>query len=100
MSQEVIKNGKSSQENLSAHEQLRVTQQIKAELNKLQSEIANTTKSEKFYEIKDGTVHYHMDLVKQYLRTIKDKEWKDLKAENSSAWIMAVQIGLESLWKE
>ena len=38
-----------------------------------------------------------MDLVKQYLTTIKDKEWKGLKAENSSAWIMAVQIGLESL---
>lgn len=100
MPQEIIKNWVSSQENLSAHEQLRVTQQIKAELNNLQSEVTNSITAEKFYEIKDGTVHYHMDLVKQYLRTIKDKEWKDLKAENSSAWIMAVQIGLESLWKE
>ncbi|MCR5412046.1 MAG: hypothetical protein K6E76_03530 [Patescibacteria group bacterium] len=98
MPQEVIKNGRSSQENLSNHEQLRVTQQIKAALNNLQSEVTNSITAEKFYEIKeDGNVHYHMDLVKQYLTTIKDKEWKDLKAENSSAWIMAVQIGLESL---
>lgn len=100
MPQEIIKNWVSSKDNLSNHEQLRVSQQIKAALNNLQSEVTNSITAEKFYEIKDGTVHYHMDLVKQYLRTIKDKEWKDLKAENSSAWIMAVQIGLESLWKE
>lgn len=101
MQQEVIIKETSSKDNLSSHEQLRVQQQIKAELNDLQATIEESQRAEKFYEIKeDGNVHYHMDLVKQYLRTIKDKEWKDLKAENSSAWIMAVQIGLESLWKE
>ena len=36
-----------------------------------------------------------MDAVKNYLTTIKQKNWSDLTSKNSSAWIMAVQIALE-----
>ena len=36
-----------------------------------------------------------MDAVKNYLTTIKQKNWSELTSKNSSAWIMAVQIALE-----
>ena len=36
-----------------------------------------------------------MEAVKNYLTTIKQKNWSDLTSKNSSAWIMAVQIALE-----
>ena len=36
-----------------------------------------------------------METVKNYLTTIKQKNWSDLTSKNSSAWIMAVQIALE-----
>ena len=50
-----------------------------------------------FYEKKDdGTVAYRMWVVEKYLESLKDKSWADLKKENSGAWIIAVQIALES----
>jgi hypothetical protein len=37
-----------------------------------------------------------LDLVKKYLETKKDKKYSELKTQNTSAWIMAVQIALSS----
>lgn len=65
-----------------------VQQQVKAELQDLQKESFYTT-------WEDGKVNYDMDAVKNYLTTIKQKNWSDLTSKNSSAWIMAVQIALE-----
>ena len=65
-----------------------VKQQVKAELLDLQKESFYTT-------WEDGKVNYDMEAVKNYLTTIKQKNWSDLTSKNSSAWIMAVQIALE-----
>ena len=65
-----------------------VQQQVKAELQDLQKESFYTT-------WEDGKVNYDMDAVKNYLTTIKQKNWSELTSKNSSAWIMAVQIALE-----
>ena len=65
-----------------------VQQQVKAELQDLQKESFYTT-------WEDGKVNYDMDAVKNYLTTIKQKNWSQLTSKNSSAWIMAVQIALE-----
>ena len=65
-----------------------VKQQVMAELQDLQKE--------SFYSIwDDGKVNYDMEAVKNYLTTIKQKNWSDLTSKNSYAWIMAVQIALE-----
>jgi hypothetical protein len=43
-------------------------------------------------------VEYDTDLVKKYLETKKDKTYTELlKSQNTSAWIMAVQIALSSV---
>ena len=65
-----------------------VQQQVKTELQDLQKESFYTT-------WEDGKVNYDMDAVKNYLTTIKQKNWSELTSKNSSAWIMAVQIALE-----
>ena len=65
-----------------------VQQQVMAELQDLQKESFYTT-------WEDGKVNYDMDAVKNYLTTIKQKNWSELTSKNSSAWIMAVQIALE-----
>ena len=72
-----------------------VSQKIKEELASLNEKMVM------FYEIKweweNQTVECKMDIVKSYLETIKDLERSDLK-NKWSAWIMAVQIALESKW--
>ena len=65
-----------------------VQQQVKTELQDLQKESFYTT-------WEDGKVNYDMEAVKNYLTTIKQKNWSELTSKNSSAWIMAVQIALE-----
>ncbi|MBO7505047.1 hypothetical protein J6T66_02625 [bacterium] len=71
-----------------------VQQQVKAELNDLKNDVS----VDKFYETEaDGSIKYKMDLVKDYLNTLKDKEWNQLIQKNTSAWMMAVQIALEKL---
>ena len=65
-----------------------VQQQVKTELQDLQKESFYTT-------WEDGKINYDMDAVKNYLTTIKQKNWSELTSKNSSAWIMAVQIALE-----
>ena len=65
-----------------------VQQQVKAELQDLQKESFYTT-------WENGKVNYDMEAVKNYLTTIKQKNWSELTSKNSSAWIMAVQIALE-----
>lgn len=71
-----------------------VKQQIKAELQSLQS----TATQEAFYTKNPdtGKVDYNLATVKSYLESIKDRDWKGLRAKNTSAWIMAVQIALEA----
>jgi hypothetical protein len=71
-----------------------VQQQVRAELNDLRAGVT----IDKFYtEEADGSVTYKMDVVKEYLNTLKDKERNELTAKNTSAWMMAVQIALEKL---
>ena len=77
-------------------------QQIKEELNGLTNNIEDS-----FYEKNaDETVSYKMDIVKQYLNKLKEEvngmsvkeAWQFLiNKKNTAAWIMAVQIALESL---
>ena len=84
-----------------------VQKQIRKELSELAKDVAIAKKKEKFYKINGETVEYDMDLVKEYLSKlndlIKDKTssnaWKYLTwRERTAAWIMAVQIALESQW--
>ena len=77
-----------SQESSEIKETDWVKQQVMAELQDLQKESFYTT-------WEDGKVNYDMDAVKNYLTTIKQKNWSELTSKNSSAWIMAVQIALE-----
>ena len=87
---EVINEGKSSADNLK--EVAWVQRQTKEELNNLTSNVEDN-----FYKKEDdGRISYNMDLVKNYLDSIKDKSWAELKQKNTAAWIMAVQIALES----
>ena len=69
-----------------------VKQQVKAELSSLQQ----TVQQELFYQKDGDKVTYNLPLVKTYLEHIKEKSWSELTQKNSSAWIMAVQIALES----
>ena len=92
-SPELIIDGKSSQENIEGtHE--RVKQQVDKELQQLTNEIWKS-----FYHINEKwEVEYDTDLVKKYLETKKDKTYTELlKSQNTSAWIMAVQIALSSV---
>jgi hypothetical protein len=59
-----------------------------------------------FYEEKQDSIDFKEDVVKQYLvklrGEVKDMDTKDAwqhlaSKENKAAWIMAVQIALESL---
>jgi peptidoglycan hydrolase-like protein with peptidoglycan-binding domain len=68
----------------------RVQEQVKQELASIKKTL--------FYETsEDGQVQYHLDVVKQYLETKKDKPWNELVSENRSTQIMAIQIALESM---
>lgn len=91
-SPELIIDGTSSQENIEGtHE--RVKEQTAKELEWLTNEIWNN-----FYSINENwKVEYNMDLVQKYLETKKDKSYVELlNSQNTSAWIMAVQIALSS----
>ena len=80
-----------------------VTQKIKEELSSLQADITSN-KKEMFYDVDSDeewreTVTYNMDLVKKYLDTIKNLDWSEIQ-QKWSAWIMAIQIALESIKDE
>ena len=92
-SPELIIDGKSSQENIEGTHEL-VKQQVDKELQQLTNEIWKS-----FYHINEKwEVEYDTDLVKKYLETKKDKTYTELlKSQNTSAWIMAVQIALSSV---
>ena len=92
---EIINSGKSSAENLK--EVAWVKEQTKEELNALTGSVEDN-----FFYTKedDGSISYNMDLVKRYLDSLKDKNWTELKGKNTAAWIMAVQIALESMKDE
>ncbi|MDR0608351.1 MAG: hypothetical protein LBG52_08725 [Candidatus Peribacteria bacterium] len=84
----VIENNKSSSDNLYKVDW--VQGQTKTALNKLQMNF--------FYKKEaNGTIHYNMDSVRTYLKTLQYKSRKELTSQNTSAWIMAVQIALESM---
>ena len=94
----------SSEENL--YKVAWVDKQTEDALNKL-----GTDTEKKFYEenFESKRVTYKIDVVKTYLSALYDEvkdmdtksAWQYLvKRGNTSAWIMAVQIALESLWKE
>jgi len=91
-SPELIIDGKSSKENVKDTKE-RVKSQVDKELQQLTNEIWKN-----FYRINEnGEVEYDLDLVKKYLETKKDKQYSELKSQNTSAWIMAVQIALSSI---
>lgn len=89
---ELIIDGKSSKENVKDTKE-RVKSQVDKELQQLTNEIWKN-----FYKINENwEVEYDLDLVKRYLETKKDKQYSELKSQNTSAWIMAVQIALSSV---
>jgi len=91
-SPELIIDGKSSKENVNDTKE-RVKSQVYKELQQLTNEIWKN-----FYSINENwEVEYNLDLVKKYLETKKDKQYSELKSQNTSAWIMAVQIALSSV---
>lgn len=52
-----------------------------------------------YYKVDWDNVEYQIENVKSYLNAIKDKQRSELK-DLSWAWILSVQIALESLWYE
>ena len=91
-SPELIIDCKSSKENVNDTKE-RVKFQVDKELQQLTNEIWKN-----FYSINENwEVEYDLDLVKKYLETKKDKQYSELKSQNTSAWIMAVQIALSSV---
>lgn len=97
----IIENGKSSMDNI--REVPWVEEQIKNELQDVAKDTETT-----FYEknTEKNIVTYKMGVVKDYLNKIKNEiDGKDVKEAwqhlvsrgNSVAWIMAVQIALESI---
>lgn len=73
----------------------RIKVQVNAELTSLKTELAEKDTTKNLF-LKEGENEFDVDLAIQYLTMIKDKEWSKLKTENPGAWIMAVQIILES----
>lgn len=71
-----------------------VKSQIKDWLSELKEEL--NINSDSFYEKNDSKTTLKMDIVSKYIEKIMDKEWKDLRENHTSAWIMAVQIALRS----
>lgn len=89
---ELIVDGKSSQENVDDTKE-RVKFHVDKELQQITDEIWKN-----FYSINESwEVEYDFDLVKRYLETKKDKQYSELKSQNTWAWIMAVQIALSSV---
>jgi len=99
----VIENWHSSLDNI--REVDWVKQQVNEELKAL-----TTNVKDNFYKKEGDTdvVTYDMDVVKNYLSNLSDQvkdqdtktAWETLKSKNAAAWIMAVQIALESMWYE
>ena len=50
-----------------------------------------------FYKKNGEKYQYNLDTVKSYLSKLQNKKPDQLKAVNTAAWIMAVQIGLKAL---
>lgn len=69
-----------------------VEKQISHELQNLNSEL--------FFEKSWEKIIYNLNVVNDYLKTKEDKNWTDIIATNSSVYIMAIQIAMESIWIE
>lgn len=91
-----ISSGQSSIDNINQKTETWVLKNVQAELKSLR--IAVNGKNE-FYSKNWNTVTYHMDAVKQYLQWLQWRPYAGTNIQwNSTPWIMAVQIALESLW--
>lgn len=84
-----------------------VKQKITVELNELKNKVQlDNLKTDMFYEIKEENwekkVDYHMETVKAYLSTLNGLSINEIR-DKWAAWVMAVQIALESegynVWK-
>ena len=96
----MIENGRSSADNLK--EISWVKENTKKELEAVKSEVTSLDWKEWFYSIdtNTGEVVYDMQAVKDYLTWLKDRPYAGTKiTANSTPWIVAVQIALESLNK-
>lgn len=79
-----------SQEDLAKQEEIKWT--VKQTKDALKSPDVNP-----FYKKNGEKYVYNLDTVKKYLTKLQNKTPDQLKAVNTAAWIMAVQIGLKAL---
>ena len=79
-----------SQEDLAKQEEIKWT--VKQTKDALKSPDVNP-----FYKKNGEKYVYNLDTVKSYLSKLQNKTPDQLKAVNTAAWIMAVQIGLKAL---
>lgn len=94
----MVENFKSGIDNIRQDSPEWVTQKISTELASLSTEVeTDGQKKDMFYKINGNEVEYHMEIVKKYLDSIKNLERNALK-DKGAAWIMSVQIALESKW--
>ncbi len=95
---EIINAGRSSVNNVNEGTEGWVNENVKRELNALQTEVTGLAGKESFYTKTASGVEYDIDAVKDYLTWLKDRPYAGTKiVANSTPWIMAVQIALESL---
>ena len=79
-----------SQEDLAKQEEIKWT--VKQTKDALNSPDVNP-----FYKKNGEKYVYNLDTVKKYLTKLQNKTPDQLKAANTGAWIMAVQVGLKAL---
>lgn len=79
-----------SQEDLAKQEEIKWT--VKQTKDALKSPDVNP-----FYKKNGEKYVYNLDTVKKYLTKLQNKTPDQLKAVNTGAWIMAVQVGLKAL---
>ena len=53
-----------------------------------------------FYSVEGDKVRYDVPSVLHYLRTLQNKTWSEITSKDTTSWINAVQIALETLGKD
>ncbi|MDR2540302.1 MAG: peptidoglycan-binding protein [Candidatus Peribacteria bacterium] len=84
-------------ENFNSTENFKEIDRVKDQINQELQNLKKTTEQTLFHKNNGEKVEYDMDLVKEYLTSKQNKSYAELSKEKSSAWIMAVQIALESM---
>ena len=95
----LIENGKSPKENIREETEGWVNENVKKELEALKGEVADLDGKVSFYQENPttGEIEYDMKAVESYLNWLKDRPYAGTKiVANSTPWIMAVQIALDS----